>query len=329
MTSLAKEAAVESFSPKRGLFERVDHWLNAMPHPSVVVEIASDRVAAARWSAVGAGLDESAELSIPAGTLAPSPVETNVVQSDSLASALSQIFRQVPPRGAPVALLIPDPVIRVFMLAFETLPRRSDDVLPLLRWKLKKSVPFDVDETVVSWMRQKGSKGELEVVTAIARRRILREYEEIVEAAGAHPGVVLSSTLATLPLLSRRGASMLVRLGGKALTTAIVHGETLCVYRSTEVPAGAESLDFRGVLNEVFPSVAYYQDTWGEGIDRAYLGGFGMRGDQMKAALANELNVEIHFLNECPGVDTHGSDAVNLVARGLGGLVGWQLNKSL
>ena len=67
----------------------------------------------------------------------------------------------------------------------------------MLRWRLKKSVPFDVEETVVSWMRQAGPQGNLEVVTAIARKGIIREYEEIIESLGARNVIVLSSTLAS------------------------------------------------------------------------------------------------------------------------------------
>ena len=114
---------------------------------------------------------------------------------------MRKVLNRVPARGAPLTLLIPDPVVRVFILPFETLPRRTDEALPLLRWRLKKSVPFDVDETVVSWMRQTGKEDALEVVTAVARQRIVREYEEILEPLNAKPKVVLSSTLATLPLI--------------------------------------------------------------------------------------------------------------------------------
>ena len=108
-----------------------------------------------------------------------SPVDANVIQPEAVRSALRKVFNRVPPRGAPMVLLIPDPVVRVFILPFETLPRRADEALPLLRWRLKKSVPFDVDETVVSWMRQTGREDALEVVTAVARQRIVREYEEV------------------------------------------------------------------------------------------------------------------------------------------------------
>ena len=76
-------------------------------------------------------------------------------------------------------------MVRVFILPFDTLPRRADEALQLLRWRLKKSVPFDVDETAVSWMRQTGRQGALEVVTAVARQRIIKEYEDILQPLDA------------------------------------------------------------------------------------------------------------------------------------------------
>ncbi len=205
-----------------GPVRRLDRWLNAMPHPTLVVEIATDHVAAARWGNSKGTLESYAIEPLPVGSVMPSPVDANIPQPDAVRSALRKVLARVPDRGAPVTLLIPDPVVRVFILPFETLPRSAEEALPLLRWRLKKSVPFDVEETVVSWMRQDGREGGLEVLTAVARQRILREYEESVEAVGATAGVVLSSSLASLPLLEERGATILVRMSGKTLTTVIV-----------------------------------------------------------------------------------------------------------
>ena len=148
---------------------------------------------------------------------------------------------------------IPDPVVRVFILPFESLPRRRDEALPLLRWRMKKSVPFDVDESVISWMRQNGRLGDLEVVVAIARERIIHEYEEILSGLESHAGVIVSSTLATLPLLEERGTTLLVRMSGKTLTTAMVQGANLCVYRSSEMAADAASLEPAGDARGNFP----------------------------------------------------------------------------
>ena len=58
----------------------------------------------------------------------------------------------------------------------------------MLRWKLKKSVPFEADETVISYMRQAPREDGVDVVTALARLRIVREYEALAEGVGLYPG---------------------------------------------------------------------------------------------------------------------------------------------
>src|SRR5258708_32350946 len=94
------------------------------------------------------------------------------------------------------ALLLPDTVIRVFVQHFDQFPRSAKEAIPMLRWKLKKSVPFEVDETLISYMRQAPREGGVDVVTALGRLRIVREYEGIAEQSGLQPGVVLSASLA-------------------------------------------------------------------------------------------------------------------------------------
>lgn len=326
MSSAAATTSFGAPSSRSSFFGKIDRWLHAMPHPSLVVEIAADHVAAARWGAKPGSLETYAAEPLPAGSLMPSPVEPNVTQPDAVRSALRRVFAKVPHHGTYLALLVPDMAVRVFVLPFEDLPRKADDALQLLRWRLKKSVPFDVDETTVSWMRQAGREGSLEVVTAIARRRILREYEELLESVDARPGVVLSSTLAVLPLLGRPGATLLARLCGLTLTTAVVQGESLCVYRSTELVAGARQLDAQAVLDEVFPAAAYFQDTWGREIDSAYVSGFGERGDVFRDALGRELHVEVQPIAEAAGAQALDSQGKGLLRQGLDGLAGWAVN---
>ena len=326
MTSLASSASLATRLYKIRLVRRVDRWLHAMPHPSLVVEIAADHVAAARWGSARGHLDALGVESLPAGAVMPSPIETNVTQPDAVRSALRRVFSRVAHRGVPLALLVPDMVVRVFILSFDSLPRRSEEALPLLRWRLKKSVPFDVDETVISWMRQSGRDQNLEVITAVARQQIVREYEEVVRSVGGHAGVVMSSTLAAAPLLEDRGATLLVRLCSKTMTTVIVHGSNLCVYRSTEMPADAALLDPQAMLDEVFPAVAYYQDTWGATIDRARLAGFGEREDVFRSALAGELDVGVASIAEAEHARDLEGAARDLLPHGLDSLVGWMMN---
>jgi type IV pilus assembly protein PilM len=323
---LTSSATFTSQFYQLGAVRRLERWLNAMPHPTLVVEIATSHVAAARWGSSRGSLESYAIEPLPAGSVMPSPVDVNLPQPDAVRSALRRVFSRVPDRGAPITLLIPDPVVRVFILPYESLPRRADDALPLLRWRLKKSVPFDVEETVVSWMRQDGREGTLEILTAVARQRILREYEESVESLGASVGVVLSSSLAALPLLEDRGSTLLVRMSGRALTTVIVRNGNLCVYRSTEMSAEAAVLDPKAMLDEIFPALAYYQDTWGGSVDRVRLAGLGSREELFRKALSEELKVSVGPLADAEDVRPLPSNAKDLIHQDLDALVGWMMN---
>jgi type IV pilus assembly protein PilM len=310
-----------------GLVRRLDHWLNVIPYSPLVVEIAPEHVAAARWGNSRGSLDACSMEALQVGSVMASPVENNITQPDAVRSALRAVLSRVPDRGTPVALLVPDPVVRVFILPFDSLPRRAEEALPLLRWRLKKSVPFDVEDTVLSWMRQAGPHhGNLEVVTAVARKAIIREYEEVIESLGLKTSIVLSSTLATLSMLEERGTTLLARMSGKTLTTVVVNGSSLCVYRASDMMAEANALDPQAVLEEIFPAVAYFQDTWGSNVDRAHLAGFGSRERDFREAFEQELRLPVSSLADAEGARGLVSPATDMLHQNLDALVGWMMN---
>jgi type IV pilus assembly protein PilM len=319
--------AWETYAARLGPLGRLFEWLDSLPHPAVVLEIAQTHVAAARWDPQGRKLESHAIEAIPGGAVQPSAVEVNIANADAVQAALRVVLGRLGAASGDVALLVPDPVVRVFILAFDSFPRRAEDAIPMLRFRLKKSVPFDVEETVVSSIRQTGKDSGLEVVAALARQRVLREYETLAEAAGLAPGVILSSSLASLPLLDAKGATLLVRSSGRHLTTVIVHGQTLCVYRSTEMAAGAASLPLQSLMDEIFPAVAYYQDTWNGALERVRLAGFGPREAEMREMLTRELSCGVLALGEGADGLVLPEQAAGLLAQNLEGLVGWGLER--
>ena len=70
--------------------------------------------------------------------------------------------RRCAKRSAPVAgrsrditLVIPDASTRIMLLDFDTLPEKPEDADAVVRFRLKKSLPFDVDASAVSFDRQR------------------------------------------------------------------------------------------------------------------------------------------------------------------------------
>src|SRR5256712_8494249 len=298
-----------------------------MPNAALAVEVAPDRVAAARWSRTGS-LDGYAVESLPVGALAPSAVEANILNGAAVKAAVTNVCNHLDSRDEDVAMILPDTVIRVFVQHFEDFPRSAAEAVPMLRWKLKKSVPFEADETVISYMRQAPRETGVDVVTGLARLRIIREYESLAEGAGLHPGVVLSSSLGAIAMLDDEKPTLLARVSGSSLTTAIVRTGVLCGYRCTELPAYGTDLTPQMLLEEIFPVAAYYQDTWQEAIQSVRVAGLGARLPEFVGPLEEEFHCPVRsLLHSAVSEGQAKDDALPLVDRELEGLVGWMLQR--
>lgn len=311
-----------------GVVRRLARWLDTTPHPTIACEIAADYVAAARWNRTGSGLDGYAVEPLPPGAILPTPVEANLVDAPEVRAAVGRVFSRLRAKNEDVALLLPDSVIRIFVLHFDVFPRKPEEAIPILRWRLKKSVPFEAEETLISFMRQSPREDGVDIVTGLARLRIVREYESLVESVGLSPGVVMSSTLAAVPLLPDNRPALLARVAGATLTTAIVRDGVLCGYRCTTLPADARTVTPQALLDEIYPLAAYYQDSWSEGIAQVRLAGLYDRMQEFRQPFEEELKCPVQsLLMAAVNEGTIGSDEHPLVERGLDALVGWTLNR--
>jgi hypothetical protein len=325
---LSSAATVHQGIYQSGFVRRIARWLDALPHPLLAMEIAPDRVAAARWGRAGSVDGFAVEL-LPEGAIVPSAMETNIVNMVAVKTAFANACERLRARDEEIALILPDPVIRVFIQHFEEFPRSAEEAFPMLRWKLKKSVPFEADETLISYMRQAPREAGVDIVTALARLRIVREYEALAEGLGLHPGVVLSSSLAAVSLLDGEKATLLARVSGSSLTSAIVRNGVLCGYRCTELPAHGLQLTPQMLLEEVFPVAAYYEDTWQEGIQAVRVAGLGSRLPDFVRPLEDEFHCEVRSLLYSAVSDGRiKEDARPLADRELEGLIGWMLQRN-
>jgi type IV pilus assembly protein PilM len=322
-----------SDSFRQGIYQnsfvrRVARWLDSAPHPLIACEIAADYVAAARWNRGGAGLDGFAIEPLAPGAIFPTPVEANVIDTADVRAAVGRVFSRLRAKNEDVALLVPDSVIRVFVLHFDVFPRKAEEAIPILRWRLKKSVPFEAEETLISYMRQNPREEGVDIVTGLARLRIVREYESLVESVGMMPGVVMSSTLAVVPLLPDERPALLARVAGTTLTTAIVREGMLCGYRCITMPADAKQVTPQALLDEIYPLAAYYQDYWSEGIAQVRLAGLSDRIAEFREPFERELKCPVQSLLAAAGEEgLIRSDETPLADRGLEALIGWTLNR--
>ena len=97
----------------------------------------------------------------------------------------------------------------------------------MLRFRLRKMVPFDVEHAGVSYQVLSENKSECRVLAAVLPGPILAEYEAAVRAAGYEPGAVLPSSLAALAALDSTEAGAGSQPERLSLTTSITNGAGL------------------------------------------------------------------------------------------------------
>jgi type IV pilus assembly protein PilM len=215
--------------------------------PRLAVEIRWGGVVAARADDASTGvLTAVAKADLPIDAVEPGLRAGNFRVPSDVVAAVRRTLEAVTEKGIgrEVTLVVPDSTVRVLLLDFDSLPSKPAEALPVVRFRLKKLLPFEADDAAVSYQIMGGksatAKGGLRVVAVAIPREVLAEYEAVVREAGFEPGAVLPSTMAALSGLGddAAGASepaLVVNAGPQAVTTAIVSGGTLLLHRSVDM----------------------------------------------------------------------------------------------
>jgi type IV pilus assembly protein PilM len=226
--------------------------------PPAAVELSPEGVLAAALPGSGAA-PVYAFVPLPPGALIPGIGEPNIRAAEAVSDAIRSALSQVSPRTRAVSLILPDTVVRIFMLDFDSLPARAAEALPILRFRLRKMVPFDVEHAGVSYQVLSQAKNEWKVLTAVLPGLILAEYEAAVRSAGYEPGAVLPSSLAALEAIDSLEAVLAANLSPLALTTSIATGNDLLLHRTLDLPENP-ALRLAEIQRGIAVAAAYFED---------------------------------------------------------------------
>ena len=115
------------------------------PRPKLACEIASDRILAGRVTDHGSTLEVCTAYELKPGSVVPDLVENNLRQRDAVCAGIEEALGSVAGRTHDVIAIEPDAAVRVFLVEIDTLPSDSEEATGVVRFRLKKSLPFDVD----------------------------------------------------------------------------------------------------------------------------------------------------------------------------------------
>ncbi len=223
---------------------------------------------------------------LPPGVLAVSPLRDNVLEAETLAErvrALAGARQGRKPRDA--VLILPDASVRVLVLDFDAFPSAPDEQLSLVRFRIRKGLPFDLDAAALSYAPQSSDGKRVDVVAAVAPLEIVARYEAPFRAAGLAPGLVTTSTLAALELVRESAVAVLVKLSGRFLTISVLERGRLKLLRALETA----ELSSAEILAPLYPTMAYAEDQLGARPEKLLLCGFGAEAERLRLSLEREL----------------------------------------
>jgi len=252
--------------------------------PKLACEIASDRILAGRIADDGHGLEACAARELAPGSVVPDLVENNLRQVEAVRTAIEEALGGVGGRSKDVIAIVPDATVRVVLLDFDTLPSDHEEAAGVVRFRLKKSLPFDVDKAKVSYHAQKTGDG-MKVVAAVALASVIDDYESAFREAGFNPGVVLPSMLAALGAAEGKRPTLVVKVDTRTTSIAILNEEQLQLFRTLENARGV-TISGEQLAEEVYPSVVFFQDTYHLNIEKIYVSGLADSGSAVPALQA-------------------------------------------
>jgi type IV pilus assembly protein PilM len=229
-------------------------WLTEPEHPSVVLEVRPRTLGIASLNG-GSRLGSAASLELPEGTLRLSLTEPNIQDRDAFRRVLAMALERTGLKGRKsVGLVLPDPVARVVLLPASELSLPGTSFGDLLRFRLKKTVPFDVQEAQVAALP--GGESRLTVVGAVARA-VLRDYEEALAAEGLEAGLVEISALAVAEAaLGEEGDQLLVNWEPGYLSFVLFRSGWPVLVRTLTGPAA----EAENVAQEASQTFLYYRE---------------------------------------------------------------------
>ena len=288
--------------------------------PPVAVDIAAGRVSAAslEWRGGQPVVAAYAIEPIPEHALVPSLTAQNTVDRAAVMTALNRVLDKM---GRPrrVSLAVPDVIAKVSLIRFEQVPARSADLDQLVRWQVRKTAPFPIDDAQVAYVPGVSASDGHEFIVSLARREIVEEYEQLCGEAGAQAGLVDLATFNVINAVlassgvpsgdastgsgSSRAPStddwLLVNVAADYTSIALLRGPHLIFFRN-------RATDTEGTLADLVHQTAmYYEDRLkGTGFSRVILAGAAsararQAGDveQLRRSLEERLSAPVDAID--------------------------------
>ncbi len=290
--------------------------------PRLACEITLPGVVAARQENALDAAAITAFAPLLPGSVVPSLNAPNFPYPARIVAALRQALDQIVERDRKITLVIPDAAVRVLLLDFDSLPDKAAEVLPIIRFRLRKLLPFEVDDAAISYQVMTRQQEQVRALVAVTPHNVLAEYEAAVREAGYEPGAVLPSTLCAIAAIPGDTDALVINQNSVCITTAITRQNEVLLHRTLELPENAGN-DIPDIQQAVSVAIAYFEDSLSIPLESLFYVGPG--GAPAFDILLNQpdsgaAHIRVRDLVEPPGVGGMSPVPVGILAGVTGAL---------
>lgn len=263
--------------------DKLKYALRAPHYSPVGIEFNSDclRLVVVRSEAGKLSLSHLDSEPLPHGALEINPFKPNIHSMDAVTNALKNLWLRNTQKASRVCLLLQDRCALVFNLAMEHAAKSHAECVELIRFKLKKSIPFRLEDAQISYFDSAGmlDYSSRNLWVFVLNHALLHQYEQFLQSVlDVDVGLVDLASMGVMnlahPAIRTNGFSekdvLFIHLNNDYLSLAITQKSRLTSFRTR--PLENVSVPVEAAMEEIHPTVMYYQDKLsGQGLATAFV----------------------------------------------------------
>lgn len=222
---------------------------------------------------------------IPENAVGGSIFHPEITSHDELLDSFKDVFFKIGFRSSKLSLIIPDNIVRVALLSFPEIPKSSKQLTEMIMWKMKKSIPYRIEDTAISYqiLGNEDQSGERVVLISLIPKNIVRQYEDLFTNMNVRVGLIDLSTFGIYNLFRERiggsGDVGLINCSYNYFTFMIIRNANLLFVRckNYQLHGGALEEEKQRVLKrELSTSLSYYTEKLsGKELSMTYIRSIG------------------------------------------------------
>lgn len=290
------------------LVDKVKYSLIQPHYSNVGIEFNSDclRLAAVDASAGKIQVTHLDSEPLARGVIDINPFKPNILNFESLTSSLKNLWSRNTAKDSDVCLLLQDRAALTFNLVLESAAASHQEFQDLIRFKLKKNVPFRIEESHISYFNPAGISDDsaTNLWVTVMHGQVLQQYEKFLRSAiDVECGLVDLATLNEMNLAHQQIKAanlqqndlLYVNLNLDYVSIAITQKGKLTFYRTRALEK--QNGIVQEALAEIHPTTMYYLDKLGgQNLGAVFIYSID-HSDELAAQIQQELGMNASVLN--------------------------------